>query len=139
MRLLWVAPTLGGRGGIGRVLVGGSRALAERGHEVHLAGYAAGAVPEAPEGVRVHRLPRDRPRIARLPSLLGLVQAALWVLLLWGASALLAWLSYRTLQDRAGGLVLGLAAALVLLSLFDVYVTPISSSGRYSNLAGLFD
>ena len=74
MRILWVASHLEGRGGIGRVVVGGARALAARGHEVHVAGPAAADDLAPFDGLASHAWPRGGPRIARVPALLALAR-----------------------------------------------------------------
>ena len=55
LRILWVASKLSWAGGIGRVLAGGSQALAERGHEVHVAGAAPDGDPAPLPGYRPTR------------------------------------------------------------------------------------
>jgi glycosyltransferase involved in cell wall biosynthesis len=74
MRILWVASHLEGRGGIGHVVASGARALAARGHEVHVAGPASAGDRAAFEGLAAHAWPRHGPRIARLPALLALAR-----------------------------------------------------------------
>jgi glycosyltransferase involved in cell wall biosynthesis len=77
LRVLWVLSKLEWGGGIGRVAPGALAALAERGHEVHVAGPAAGPPPEPIAGVRLHAWPARRSRLLRLP--------ALWRTLRWVA------------------------------------------------------
>jgi glycosyltransferase involved in cell wall biosynthesis len=73
MRILWVASRLEGRGGIGRVLVAGTRALVERGHDVHLAGPLASDEVERFGELPMTFFPRRGARIAQLVDLFPLV------------------------------------------------------------------
>jgi len=56
-------------GGVGRVVAGLARALAEQGHEVHLAGRARDGQPGPLPGVTLHTLPPRRLKLAQLPPL----------------------------------------------------------------------
>lgn len=74
LRILWVAAKLerDWTGGIGRVIAGALPALAERGHELHLAGRAP-ARPVAPiPGVEIHPWRWWRWKVNQLPYLLAL-------------------------------------------------------------------
>ena len=72
--------------------------------------------------------------------LLGSVQSLLWLLILYGGAALLAFSLHRFAREAARAPALALlAAALLLASLFEIYQTPISSRSSQTNLAGLFD
>lgn len=70
MKILWVASRLEGRGGIGRVVAAGARALAERGHDVHVAGPVASADLTPFGDVPLHRTPSRRVRLAQAFDLL---------------------------------------------------------------------
>jgi glycosyltransferase involved in cell wall biosynthesis len=75
LRVLFVAAELEARGGVGRVVSGGARALAARGHDVHVAGPAAegdGAAGFA--GVAVHAWRRRAQKLAQLADLLPLLR-----------------------------------------------------------------
>ena len=72
--------------------------------------------------------------------LLGTVQSLLWLLILYGGAALIAYGLHRFAREAARAPVLALLAAVLLLaSLFEIYQTPISSHAPHSSLAGLFD
>lgn len=66
MRILWVASQLEGSGGIGRVVSAGARALAARGHDVHVAGPVVSDDLAPFEGVVLHAWPQHFPRLARV-------------------------------------------------------------------------
>jgi glycosyltransferase involved in cell wall biosynthesis len=68
LTILWVASELEARGGIGRVIAQGARALAARGHAVHVAGPAGGTVAGF-DGVETHAWPERRLKLARLADL----------------------------------------------------------------------
>lgn len=72
--LLWVASRLAWRGGIGRVVAGGARALAARGHAVHVAGSAPDGDPGPLAGAAVHPWPVRRLKLAQLADLIPLVR-----------------------------------------------------------------
>jgi len=76
LRLLFVASELEPtwRGGVGRVVAGSARALAERGHSVHIAGRAPSGVPGEIPGVQLHPWPALRWKLAQLPFLLSLAR-----------------------------------------------------------------
>ena len=68
------------------------------------------------------------------------VQAVLYPLLLWWTSGrILRMVAARTSPIASTGFVAALAVALLALSSWDIYLTPVSSTGRHSNLANLFD
>ena len=73
-------------------------------------------------------------------ALIAAGQSLLWALLIWGLAAVVALGLGRVARGR---LHLALTAGLVLLLLglgtLEIYRTPLSSDGPYSNLAGLFD
>jgi len=73
VRILWIASRLEGRGGIGRVVAAGARALADRGHDVRVAGPIASADTTPFGDVSLHRLPARRSRLAHAFDLLPLV------------------------------------------------------------------
>lgn len=75
LRILWVASQLEGEwtGGIGRVVAGTLPALAERGHETHLAGRAAGPVASL-AGVALHPWPPFRQKVRQLLALAPLIR-----------------------------------------------------------------
>jgi len=74
MRILWVASRLEGRGGIGRVIAEGARALAARGHEIHVAGPLA-SEDRTPFGdLPLHAWPRRAGKLARLLGLVPLLR-----------------------------------------------------------------
>ena len=67
-------------------------------------------------------------------------EAVLFGVLARYAARLVLWLFGRLAPERfVTPLVAGVVAGLLCMSFFDVYYTPHSSSGPYSNLAGLFD
>ncbi len=71
---------------------------------------------------------------------LGAGQMLLWWLLLYGLAALVSRLLARSTTQPLGGILLGLLLAVLLgLSSLEIYLTPLSSRGLHSNLAGLFD
>lgn len=74
LRVLWIVSKMERewRGGIGRVVAAAARALAERGHEVHLAGRAPDGEPRPIEGVRLHPWPPTRVKARQLPHLVRL-------------------------------------------------------------------
>ena len=72
LRILWVASKLTWAGGIGRVLEGACRALAERGHEIHVAGPAPDGEPAPIPGVFIHPWPVRRWKLQNLPPLVAL-------------------------------------------------------------------
>lgn len=74
LRILWVASELEPRwsGGIGRLIAGHTRALAARGHEVHLAGRARDGEPGVLEGVTLHPWPDRSTKALQLGPLLAL-------------------------------------------------------------------
>ncbi|MDH3687300.1 MAG: glycosyltransferase family 4 protein [Myxococcales bacterium] len=74
LRILWVASELEPRwsGGIGRLIAGHTRALAARGHDVHLAGRARGGEPGALEGVTLHAWPDRSAKVLQLGPLVAL-------------------------------------------------------------------
>lgn len=72
--VLLVASQLEGRGGIGRVIAGGGRALARRGVDVHVAGPRADADLSAFGDLPLHVLPRRGVKLASLFDLLPLVR-----------------------------------------------------------------
>lgn len=72
--MLQVASQLEGRGGIGRVVAGGARALAARGLDVHVAGPRADDDLSAFGPLPLHVLPQRPARIAALLDLLPLVR-----------------------------------------------------------------
>jgi glycosyltransferase involved in cell wall biosynthesis len=74
MRILWVASQLEGHGGIGRVVARGTRALAERGHEVHVAGPATHADLAPFTRVVAHPWPERFPRLLRALHFLPLAR-----------------------------------------------------------------
>ncbi|MCX5737939.1 MAG: glycosyltransferase family 4 protein [Proteobacteria bacterium] len=74
LRILWVASKLGWSGGIGNVVARGARALAERGHEVHLAGPTADGEPGPLPGVVVHAFRKRRMKVMQLVDLVPLVR-----------------------------------------------------------------
>jgi glycosyltransferase involved in cell wall biosynthesis len=74
MRILWVASHLEGRGGIGRVVASGARALAARGHDVHVAGPASADDLAAFAGLDALAWPRHAPRLAQIPRFLALAR-----------------------------------------------------------------
>jgi glycosyltransferase involved in cell wall biosynthesis len=75
MKILWVASQLEGRGGIGRVVAEGARALAERGHAVHVAGPLRSGADLAPfAGLSLDAWPPRRAKLARLLDLVPLVR-----------------------------------------------------------------
>jgi glycosyltransferase involved in cell wall biosynthesis len=73
LTILWVASELEARGGVGRVLEQGARALAARDHAVHVAGPAA-EPPGGFAGVGVHVWRERSPKLARLVDLVPLVR-----------------------------------------------------------------
>lgn len=72
LRLLWVASELEPQwsGGIGRLIAGHTRALAARGHQVHLAGRARAGAVGALEGVTLHPWPAVRIKALQIPELI---------------------------------------------------------------------
>ena len=74
MRILWVASQLEGHGGIGRVVARGTRALAERGHDVHVAGPTTDADLAPFASVVAHPWPRRFPRLLRALHFLPLAR-----------------------------------------------------------------
>lgn len=72
-------------------------------------------------------------------AMLAAVQSVVWLLLLWGAAALLAFFLQRVAHPARTALLALLCAALLVASLFEIYQTPISSRAAHANLAGLFD
>jgi glycosyltransferase involved in cell wall biosynthesis len=75
LRILWVVSKLDWQGGIGRLAAGAARALAERGHSVHLAGPAPRGDPEPIEGVHLYPWPGGISRLNRLARLVPLQRA----------------------------------------------------------------
>jgi glycosyltransferase involved in cell wall biosynthesis len=75
LRILWVLSKLDWQGGIGRLAFGAARALAERGHSVHVAGPAPGGDPGPIPGVDVHPWPGRIGKLARLARLVPLQRA----------------------------------------------------------------
>lgn len=71
---------------------------------------------------------------------LGILQTVLYAGLLWIFAAGLSWLS-GVLRPAAlrGALIFSLLAALLLVSLFEIYDTPLSSTRPRSNLVHLFE
>lgn len=74
LRILWVASNLGWSGGIGNVVARGARALAQRGHEVHVAGPAPEGDPGPLPGVAVHPFRKRRMKVMQLLDLVPLVR-----------------------------------------------------------------
>ena len=74
LRILWVASKLGWSGGIGNVVARGARALAERGHDVHVAGPTPDGEPGALPGVVVHAFRKRRMKLLQLIDLVPLVR-----------------------------------------------------------------
>jgi glycosyltransferase involved in cell wall biosynthesis len=74
LRILWVASNLGWSGGIGNVVARGARALAERGHEVHVAGPTPDGDPGSLPGVVVHPFRKRRMKALQLVDLAPLVR-----------------------------------------------------------------
>ena len=74
LRILWVASELEPQwsGGIGRLIAGHTRALAARGHEVHLAGRARDGEPGPLEGVTLHPWPARSTKALQLGPLVAL-------------------------------------------------------------------
>lgn len=74
LRILWVASELEPHwsGGIGRLIAGHTRALAARGHEVHLAGRARDGDPGALAGVTLHSWPDRSVKLRQLVPLVTL-------------------------------------------------------------------
>jgi glycosyltransferase involved in cell wall biosynthesis len=75
LRILWVASKLEFRGGIGNVVARGARALAARGHDVHVAGPAPDGDPGALAGVTAHPWRKRRFKVAQLADLAPLLRA----------------------------------------------------------------
>jgi glycosyltransferase involved in cell wall biosynthesis len=73
LRLLFVVSELGWHGGIGRVVAGAARALAARGHELHVAG-AADVEPAALAGTALRLWPVRRAGPGRTADLVSLVR-----------------------------------------------------------------
>ena len=74
LRILWVASNLGWSGGIGNVVARGARALAERGHDVHVAGPTPDGEPGPLPGVVVHAFRKRRMKVMQLVDLVPLVR-----------------------------------------------------------------
>lgn len=74
LTVLQVVSQLEGRGGIGRVIAGGGRALAARGFDVHVAGPRADADLSAFGALPLHPLPRRGMKLAALVDLLPLLR-----------------------------------------------------------------
>lgn len=74
VRILWIASELEARGGIGRVLVSATRALAARGHEVHVAGPGDASGAAAFAGVTAHAWGKRRWKALLLADLAPLVR-----------------------------------------------------------------
>jgi glycosyltransferase involved in cell wall biosynthesis len=74
LRILWVASKLCWNGGIGNVVARGARALAERGHEVHVAGPTPDGEPGPLPGVVVHAFRKRRMKVMQLVDLVPLVR-----------------------------------------------------------------
>ncbi len=67
-------------------------------------------------------------------------QAILYPLLLWWFSGrALRTLTARTSPVASAGFVAGLTLVLLILSSFDIYVTPVSSASRHSNLVQILE
>ncbi len=69
LRILWVASKLAWHGGIGNVVARGARALAARGHEVHVAGPTPDGDPGPLAGVAVHAWRKRRMKVMQLVDL----------------------------------------------------------------------
>ena len=68
------------------------------------------------------------------------VQAIVYPLLLWWLSGrVLRLVAERTSDVASAGFVAALTVLLLVCSTFDIYVTPVSSTGRHSNLVHLLD
>lgn len=74
LRILWVASNLGWSGGIGNVVARGARALAERGHDVHVAGPTPDGDPGPLAGVVVHPFRKRRMKVMQLADLAPLLR-----------------------------------------------------------------
>ncbi len=74
LRILWVASNLGWSGGIGNVVARGARALAQRGHEVHVAGPTPEGDPGPLKGVVVQPFRKRRMKLMQLVDLVPLVR-----------------------------------------------------------------
>ena len=74
LTVLQVASQLEGRGGIGRVVAGGARALAARGLDVHVAGPRADADLTAFGDLPLHVLPQRGLKASQLVDLVPLVR-----------------------------------------------------------------
>lgn len=72
--ILWVASKLAWDGGIGNVVARGTRALAARGHQVHVAGPTPEGDPGPLAGVAVHTWRKRRMKVMQLADLLPLVR-----------------------------------------------------------------
>jgi hypothetical protein len=78
--------------------------------------------------------------ITRIMLPLIAVQAVLYPLLLWWLSGLsLRIVAARTSTVASAGFVAALTLVLLVFSSFDIYVTPVSSTGRHSSLVDLLD
>jgi len=67
-------------------------------------------------------------------------QAVLYPLLLWWFSGrALRAIAARTSPVASAGFVAGVALVLLILSTFDIYVTPVSSASRHSSLIQILD
>lgn len=75
LRILWVASKLEFRGGIGNVVARGARALAARGHDVHVAGPAPDGDPGALDGVTAHPWQKRQFKVAQLADLVPLIRS----------------------------------------------------------------
>lgn len=79
------------------------------------------------------------PGVMAIFALLPLLQAVGYSLLLWLVASLLLRATKGLAPRSQALLVAGIAVLLLGLSSFEIYRTPLSSSGPYSNLAGILD
>jgi hypothetical protein len=78
--------------------------------------------------------------ITKIMLPLLMLQALLYPLLLWWTSGrVLRVVANRTSDVASAGFVAAFSIVLLVLSSFDIYVTPLSSTGRHTHLAQLLD
>ena len=78
--------------------------------------------------------------ITKIMLPIALAQAVIYPLLLWWTCGrVLRVITERTSPAASAGFVAAVAALLLLLSSFEIYVTPLSSTGAHADLVHLLD